>query len=360
MRTLSARGLAVAAGLLPLLLVASVAFGAEAPPSLRILWDRPLPEAVASAHDLRWASDESVYLALGWDGVVEMSLAPYGERIRKIVPGKQERGGFYVSTLLGAHADTVLVGAPIAAVTWQRQSSSVRREAAFDVIQDLDLHAGRAVVLGVRRDAEGQFAPEGAIAWLGSLAADLADVRPVVFDTRGPGAPNVDACGSFRMGSVRFLADGSFVVVPGVQAGALHFDATGKLLRSWDTVALGLTDDCERLTREQALRIHFPPVRWEWLNARRTLDEVVPVPGGVGLIMRSVEAGVPSWEMVQLTLDGGVAGRISLPIPPINEITHLKADVKGSRLLILVQAYVPDPTKPISMPGRLVFAELGP
>ena len=362
MRILGGRGLATASAGLFLLLfpLTGAAPGAEPPLTLRILWDRPLPEAAASAHDLRWAGDESVLLALGWDGVVEMSLAPYGERIQQVVAGKKERGGFYVSTLLGAHSETVLVGAPIAAVTWQGRASKERREASFDAIQDLDLHAGRAVVLGDRRDAEGQFAPEGGIVWLGTLAADLDDARPVVFDTRGPGAPNLDACGSFRMGSVRFLPDGSFVVVPGVQAGALHFDPAGKLLRTWDTVALGLTDDCERLTREQAHRIHFPPVRWEWLNARRTLDEIVPMPSGVGLVVRSVEADRPSWELVSLPLDGGATARIPLPVAPINEITHLKADVKGSRLLILVQAYVPDPTKPISMPGRLVLAELGP
>lgn len=361
MRTLGGRGLAAAMASLFLLLLplAGAAPGAEPPLTLRILWDRPLPETAASAHDLRWASDESVYLALGWDGVVEMSLAPYGERIQQVVSGKKDRGGFYVSTLLGAHADTVLVGAPIAAVTWQGRASTVRREAAFDVVEDLDLHGGRALLLGARRDAEGRFAPEGGIVWLGTLAADLADARPVVFDARGAGAPSLTACGNFGMGAVRFLPDGSYVVVPGVQAGALHFDAAGKLLRTWDTVALGLTDDCARLTPEDAKRIHFTPARWEWLNARRTLDEVVPLPGGAGLVVRRVETGRPSWELVHLLLDGGATARIPLPIPPINEITHLKADRRGNRVLILVQAYAPDPGRFVSLPGRLVLAEIG-
>lgn len=68
---------------------------------------------------------------------------------------------------------------------------------------------------------------------------------------------------------------------------------------------------------------------------------------------------MPSWELVRLILDGSVADRLSLPIPPINEITHLQADRRGDRLLILVRAYVPEPGAKRSMPGRLVLVELG-
>ncbi len=359
MRTLSARGLAVAAGLLlPLLLVASVAFGAEAPLSLRILWDRPLPAACAGAFDLRWASDESVYLALGRQGVVEMSLQPFGERIETIVPGVGTPGGFFNSRYLATHGEEILAGAFRAALTWRTRKDPVRKEAeSFDFIEDLDFHGGKVIVLGARRDAAGEYAPEGGIAWFGTLTAGLEDLRPVVFDSRGPRAPNLNACPFFGLGSTRFLADGSFVVVPGVQAGAHHFDAAGKLLRTWDTVALGLSDDCARLSREEAARIDPAPERWEWLDARRTLDEIVPLPEGVGLLVRSVQGGRQQWELIVLALDGGVRGRVPLPISPINEITHLKADLRGRRLALLVMAYSPDIISPL-LPGRLVMVEL--
>ena len=359
MRTLSARGLAVAAGLLlPLLLVASVAFGAEAPLSLRILWDRPLPAACAGAFDLRWASDESVYLALGPKGVVEMSLQPFGERIETIVPGTGTPGGFFFSQHLATHGEEILAGAFRAALTWRTRKDPVRKEAeSFDFIEDLDFHGGKVIVLGARRDAAGEYAPEGGIAWFGTLTAGLEDLRPVVFDSRGPRAPNLNACPFFGLGSTRFLADGSFVVVPGVQAGAHHFDAAGKLLRTWDTVALGLSDDCARLSREEAARIDPAPERWEWLDARRTLDEIVPLPEGVGLLVRSVQGGRQQWELIVLALDGGVRGRVPLPISPINEITHLKADLRGRRLALLVMAYSPDIISPL-LPGRLVMVEL--
>ena len=46
-----------------------------------------------------------------------------------------------------------------------------------------------------------------------------------------------------------------------------------------------------------------------------------------------------------------------LPISPINEITHLKADLRGRRLALLVMAYSPDIISPL-LPGRLVMVEL--
>ncbi|MCL4837246.1 MAG: hypothetical protein KJ058_04685 [Thermoanaerobaculia bacterium] len=361
MRTLGGRGLATAtAGLLLLLLLAGAAPGAEPPLTLRILWDRPLPEAVAKASDLRWASDESLYLALGAAGVVEMSLAPFGERIETIVPGKGAPGGFSFAAHLAAHGEEILAGSFLSVLTWRTRKEPVRREAAvFDIIEDLDLHRGKVAILSARRDADGKFAPEGGIAWIGSLATGMEDARPVVFDSRGRGAPNLVACGTYGLGAARFLADRSFVVVPGVQPGAHHFDPEGRLLRTWDTVALGLTDDCPRLAEQEARRIHFPPERWAWLDARRTLDELVPLPQGIGLVVRSVVDGRQQWELIVLALDGSVAGRLLLPISPVNEITHLKADLRGRRLALLVMAHSPDITRSPQPPGRLLMAELG-
>jgi len=362
MRILGGRGLATASAGLFLLLfpLTGAAPGAEPPPTLRILWDRRLPEAVAGAIDLRWASDESLYLALGDKGVVEMSLAPFGGRIVEIVPGAEKPDGFFFSAHVAADRREILAGAPLRRVTWRTRESPVRRAAAgFDFIEDVDLLGGKVVLLGARRDAEGQFAPEGGIAWLGTLASDLADARPVVFDSRGAGAPNLNSCGTFGLGAARFLADGSFVVVPGVQPGALHFDAAGKLLRTWDTVALGLTDDCVRLTHKEARQIHFPPARWAWLDARLILDALVPLPQGIGLVVRSVLDGQQRWELIPLSLDGGVAGRVPLPIPPVNELTHLEADSRGNRLAILVLGHPAEVGGTQMPPGRLVLAEVG-
>lgn len=343
-----------------LLLSLSRPLAAADPPGLQILWDRPLPAGAAGAIDVRWASDDSVYLALGRGGVVEMSLEPFGGRIVEIVPGASRAGGFFVSTLLAASGQDLLVGAPIAAVTWRTRSNAVRKEAAFDAVEDLDLHDGKVLILGARRDEEGRFAPEGGIAWLGTLAAELRDARPVVFDSRGAGAPNLNACGNFGLGAVRFLVDGSFVVAPGVQPGVLHFDPKGRLLRTWDTLVLGLTGDCARMTFEESRRVHFTPARWEWLAARRTLDEIVQLDERIGLVLRQSVNGRPSWELAVLPLGGGPVGREPIAIEPLNEITHLQADLRNGRLAILVRAYVAVPGTTSSMPGRLVLAKLDP
>jgi hypothetical protein len=119
----------------------------------------------------------------------------------------------------------------------------------------------RFALVGSRRDAQGKFSPDGAIAWIGSLDKDLADLKPLLFDAGGPGAPSMSACCSFSLGVTRFLADGSLVVVPGVQPGIYHFDAQGKLLQTVDTVALGINTDCAGIGKERVGMDYNPTPR---------------------------------------------------------------------------------------------------
>jgi hypothetical protein len=308
---------------------------------LHILSDTLLGEPLKYAIDVRWASDHSVYLALKRSGVVEYNLdgkAP----LKQLIPGEKAAGGFWLAYHLAVSPRYLVAGAPLFAVTWRPLASGARKEEAFEGIDDLDVQGSRIAVAGVRRNSQGDFAPEGAIAWTGSLERDLADLKPLLFDARGSGAPNANACGLQFLGSIRFLADGSLVVVPGIQPGIYRFDPQGKLLQTLDTVALGIDTDCAGLSKElvSTMRRNVPR-RMAWVNDRRIVDDVLPLPAGPGLLVRSVQQGQVRWVLKVLRPDGSVAV-YDVPVYAQSPFAHLKGDLRQGKLALLLWEYAPD------------------
>lgn len=320
-----------------ILLLAGSGLAASPPPALRILSDRELPPQLLKAVDVRWASERSVYLTLTKWGTVEAVLDPLGSKIKEVVPGAAKPDGFWGSSHVGASPEYLVVAGPAFALTWRKAADPLRREIAFDGIEDIDVSGRRLAVLGVRRDDKGRFAPEGAIAWLGSLDKGLTDLRPILFDSRGAGAPSLSACANFELGAVRFLQDGTLLVVPGSQAGAHLYDAQGRLIRTWDTVSLGLDNDCPSLQPEQVQQLRHPGPRVTWLNQRRTLEDILPLPEGPGLLVRSVSQGRPSWQLKVLSRDGSGVKTYAVPASPVNDLSHLRGDVRNGKILLLMR-----------------------
>lgn len=309
-------------------------------PGLRILSDRVLPPVLRTAMDVRWFSDSSVLLARGRNGVVEVSLdAERRAAVKTIVPGEKSPEGLWFSTRLGVSDQFLVIGASFRSLAWQRRPASARKEAEFEYIEDLDLQGDRLLVLGARKDSQQRFAPDGVIAWIGSLSRDLSDLRPVQVSAFGPGARPMANCGSFEMGAVRFLPDGSFIVVPGVEPGAFLYGPSGALSRTWDTAALGLDTDCNSIDEEQHVRLAAQPEpRFEWLNVRRTVDDVLPLPQGAGLLVRSVAGGRAHWQLVLLDARGGVT-RFDIPLVANGPTSHLRGDVRQGRIVLLMHDY---------------------
>jgi hypothetical protein len=322
--------------------------------SLRILSDRPLPPVLVSALDVRWASDHSVYLSMAREGTVEASIDLDHLKVTPMIPKMQEPEGSF-SLLLGASSEYLVTSGPFW-ITWRPIASPTKAEDAFDSIHDLDVAGDRLLILAARRGEKGQFAPEGAIAWLGSLRRGLSDLRPVAYDATGPGARNLGACSNFHMGGVRFLADGSFLVVPGVQPGILHYSSEGKLIHTWDSVQVGLDTDCASLSEEQVHRYAVDPNQQDgWLNQRRTLDEILPLPQGPGLVIRSVSGGQVHWDLKVLTQKGAIVS-YRIPMQSQSELSHLKGDVRGNRIVFVMRAFKKDYTNR-EIP-RLLMAEV--
>ncbi|HZZ19323.1 MAG TPA: hypothetical protein VFE25_08140 [Opitutaceae bacterium] len=283
-----------------------------------------------------------MYLAIKKKGVVEVNLDKKGAAPLQMIPGDQTPGGFWMSYHIGASSRFLAVGAPLFALSWRRLDSSVRREESFEDVSDLDVQGNRMAVVGARRAADGKFSPDGAIAWIGSLDRDLADLKPLLFDARGPEAPNMAACGIMFLGATRFLADGSLLVVPSVQPGIYRFDLQGKLLQTLDTVALGIDTECASVGAElKATLARDFPRRLAWVNERRIVDDVLPLPAGPGLLVRSVQQGQVRWSLKVLRHDGNIAV-YDVPVHAQTPFAHLKGDLRQGRLALLLWEYAPD------------------
>ena len=191
-----------------------------------------------------------------------------------------------------------LAGAYPAFHLWWMDAKSTDSGGSYSLehIGDLDLGGGRLLILGLQRNEAGALAADGKIAWLGRLGADLTEFRPVLPSRAGPGASTLQDCALLLMSKVRFLADGSFVVVPGVDPGIFLFDTTGRLVRTWETAPLNLDQGC---LLDEAQRRSFATdldARMAWLDRRRVIDEVVPLGKDIGLIVRSRIDGTTRWD----------------------------------------------------------------
>lgn len=338
----------------------SVTSGAKASSAqaLKILSDTVLGEQpLRLAVDVRWASDHSIALALLKSGVIEYSLDSRTPT-KQLIPGADEPGGFWYSQHVAISSQYLAVGSWAKSVTWRRLDSPVRKEETFEGIHDLDVNGSRVAVVGTRRNVQGKFSPDGVIAWIGSLDKDLADLKPLLFDAGGSGAPSMNACGSFLLGAIRFLADGSLMVVPGVQPGIYQFDSKGKLLQTLDTVALGTDTDCVAIGKDQASSMaRDPSLRMAWINERRIVDDVLPLPAGPGLLIRSVQQGQVRWALKVLRPDGRVTV-YDVPVTAPNAFAHLKGDFRKGRLVLLLwgnppsrnPALIPSPHLLIALP----------
>lgn len=333
-----------------LLLAASLAFAAPES-GIRVLSDRPLPKALGIISDLRWASADSLFLAAGKSGVLRLRFEPkWGEQELVIPSGKS----LWVAAWIGASSRYLAVGAPAHTVAWRKLPAGELQAAPLYTVVDIDVFEDRLVVLGARKDERERFAPDGAIAWIGSLDKKLADLKPVLYSAAGPGARPMDACGAFETGAVRFLGDGSFLVVPGVEPGIFLYDRTGKLLRSWEVREVGLDAECGLSDEQMMLLSASLESRSAWINQRRVLDDIIALPQGGGLLVRQAANGKTSWQVKILRRDGNVASHV-LPFTGPSPDWHLRADVQGGKIAYLLKEYaVSSPPSP----SRLVVTTL--
>jgi hypothetical protein len=164
----------------------------------------------------------------------------------------------------------------------------------------------------------------------------------------------MDACGILELGKVRFLQDGSMIVAPGVEPGVFHYGIDGKLLESWQADRLGFDAGCGLSDDEMNRYSASVKARYPWLNQRRVLDEILPLPEGPGFVVRTRTAGKTSWQLKLIRGPRDVK-TVAIPLSSPSEFAHLRGDVRDGRLVLLLADRGEKP--PAGYP-RLVVAEL--
>ena len=334
-------------------------------PRLRVLSTFEVAGEPSTVMDVRWAGDRSVYLARRDDGVDEVRLEAGLPRIRQLVPNRMILDiRSYKSFSRLAASDGYLAFSGLAGtLAWRplarRSDGTVRFERKpMGVIEDLDLAGDRLLVLGAL--PQHPFAPDGAVAFLGSTREDGGqELRPVLFDPAGAGAPHLGNCITAALGAVRFLPGGTFFILPGFQPGAYLFSRDGVEIRRWNTALLGLDADeeCGRMNWEVRGRVllNHPEERTRWLARHRVVDEVLPLPAGPGVVVRSVAAGQVHWELDVLEAQG--IKTYEVPIEGATIYSRLRGDYRNGKILL---ALVDDSFRPGSetAPSRLAVMEL--
>lgn len=329
---------------------------AGAEPYLRVLAERPVPAPIVWAFDVRWADDDTLWVAAGKRGVY--AVAADGQRASRpaAVVAADAPGAPWLANRLAVSDSHLVAAAPVFSYTWSRRSPRRLETVPFDVIVDLDLSAGRLLVLGGLKDERQRLAPEGAIGWLGPVDGGREALRPVLYSRHGEGARSMGECAVFGLGGARFLADGSFLLVPGVEPGVFWYSPSGELRRAWESREVGLEDECATVLGRTGDLARDPVLQNRWLARRTTLDEILPLPDGPGLVLRRTEDGINRWTLVRLDGSGGVE-RIELPFSSSSGWAHLKGDVRGRRAVFLVVEHGPRAEEPAARP-RLIFAEI--
>jgi hypothetical protein len=330
----------------------------------RTVSDAELPGFLQRAHDIRWAADSSVFLGVPRGGVFQVSLDELAKSpVRETVDGNGIDNSWN-TTRLAVTSEHIVFGAELFTFGWKKRGEEKPQRVShfFEGIEDLDAFEGRYAVLGMRRGYEGVMAPGGHIAWVGNLGDEVPEPEPVLTSRSGPGAPLMDNCPTFSIGGVRFLPDGSLVVVPGFEPGAYRFDEQGKLLEIWDTEALGIGADCDFDTEQRDLLSRDPHARWAYINQFRAVDEILVLDGRPVLVVRRVEGKQTLWELVTLE-PYGRASRRPLPLTAESPFAHLRGDVRDGHVVFLLFDFAgflrdQSPASRQAVPPRLLVMDL--
>lgn len=331
-------------GLLIAYILMSCAAAWSAPPSaLEILSVQTVPADLESyPTDVRWASDDSVFLARFFRGVFEVALDGRGTVRRQLMPSPEELGLQHGFKSLAASSSHLAVSSTDWFFGWQEQPQEGQEKVAPElhrhhvpIVDDIDVAGDRLLFYGVFKDAP--FAPDGAILWLGSFSR-LRHLKPLLFDQAGAGARSFGRCGGFQVGAVRFLPDGSIFAAPGVQPGVHLFSAEGQLLRTWDSAAIGIDTDtaCTGMSLEEVkLLARDVKARVAWFNRHRMVDDVLPLRQGAGVLVRHFEAGKVHWDLKLLHADGRIDTFV-VPFVGDSPYARLQGDVRDGRIVLLV------------------------
>jgi hypothetical protein len=299
--------------------------------------DREIGGDLLRSRDLRWAGTDAVWIVVPTKGIFKLDLNSQKPPVLDIPAGSVGgRHEAFIPSRLGASSTFLGFGSTGRVMGWKRPGEpELQGQAPVLDLVDLDVWQDRFLILGTRKSPEGELAPEGAIAWIGSLGQDLADMQSTFFDSSGAHADNFTNCEYLELGAVRFLADGSYIIAPGTEPGVYHFSGDGKLLQTWQDEAIGLEGGCDLSYMDKVRLAANLEERFAVRNLYRSVDDILPMPQGPALIVRTANPRGTSWQL-KLLKDNGKVETHQLPIESPTGMAHLRGDVRGDLAVFLV------------------------
>jgi hypothetical protein len=269
----------------------------------RLISEQAIPESQSSWTDIRWASDDSVYLVSAYHGVREVALDGQLTKRRRPVPGKATLEQFQEFGRLAVSADHLVVAGYDHNLAWRPADPGgtglvLFQHRAIATAQDIDLRGDSLLLLGT----PDMHSPQPGLIWKGSLSADLNDFRPLLPEDFTP----LWRCSPLSLGAARFLADGSLLAIPGIRPGGHIFDRNNRLVRTLSSEEIGIDTDCRGVSRELAHQLSSDPAAYDaWMSRHRVLEAILPLPEGPGVIVRSVGGdGKVRWDLRILPYNG--------------------------------------------------------
>jgi len=317
-----------------------------------------LPQELSGAADIRIEDDDTIIVAARKFGAARVAFAAGEIGTPQLLMAEGTSGGVVMAEHLGWSGKFLVVSSPLSQLLWQRRESRGDGEALvsgglgdwvtpdrapISFFEDIDLRAGHLAVLGLMRSETG-MSPDGAIAWTFDLDESPVTPHPLAYARAGKGARPFHACLNFSIGKVRYLADGSLLMVPGAEPGIFLYSPDGKLVRTWDTAALGLDLRCDFDDETLLLYASDFRARLAQINRFTTVDEVLPTTPEPALLLRSVKEDGTHWVMALLAEDGTIR-TIDVPITSPSQHARLRGDVSGDRILLLLQRPLWDKNK---------------
>lgn len=333
-------------------------------PALRLLATYTVPGKDSAVTDVRWSGDGSVMVVRREGGVRELEL---GEGItlgRQPIPDPQKggRGGL---KSLGVSPQYVATANTAPELLWRPFATQKDRSFRLEIreigaaTEDIDVAGDRLLLLG--HPFPKLEDNQGVIAWVATLGSDLRDWKPLLRDVNAGKSTDLVFyhCLTQAIGAARFLPDGTIAVVPGSQPGVHLFSREGRPLRTWTSRQVGLNTDCRTLPKALETQMRTDEdARVTWLNGQRVLDDILPLPQGPGLLIRSFGAdGRVHWELKVLEQSRIATYEVPLTGQPFQ---RLHGDVRGSRIVLLLRSARTFTRNPVDHAGQLILAELPP
>lgn len=344
------------------LLLAAASFGEDsqgeprssvASLELRGRWE--VPERKTAPTDVRWADRDSVFLAYGAGAVYRVGLDEGLPVVRQVFAGEGRPSGPMPILSMGLSSSRLFVASLANDLAWidTRASSTENFElrSLRGYFDDVDLRGDTVALLGyptARKFTES----EQTFLWLGDLRSQLEQwvPLPALREDRGElsSSPGLGSLG-MRLGSIRFLAKGDLLVIPGFKPGIYRFSRAGKQRQHWtpdelEASLLGAlgkerTNDVER-SEPRDLEVREPA--WDWVSkvvaSQSFFPEDVLAIGDKGAVIARYRSG----SRVQYYL-GVLESELEwyvLPFEPLSTTSRVRADYSESaKELIVLNTY---------------------